>query len=573
MSNRKFTALLLGLVLGWFTVGNAAAQNDPDPDDPPPIAPPEETFPPTVPEPDEPDDLDQPDQFADPDQPETPSEPPAEPPRVFRVPGREQFRTATPGSSTGPAPAGDATLRLNFRNAPLDLVLNYLSEAAGFIIVLDTEVRGRIDAWSNQPVTQEEALTILDAALARNGYTALRHGRTLTIVSKDSAKRRDIPVRKGNEPAEIPRSDEIITQVIPVYYINAAQLIQNLQPLLPSGAELNANEAGNALILTDTQASIRRVTEIVRALDSSSAGNSTIRVFALRFADAKELANVIKELFPPPNTTSGRGGGGPFGGGFGGFPGFGGRGGGGGGGGGGGNNNNNNAAATRAAASRVSVVADEHSNSVIVNAPDDVLPEIEQLIASVDTNVQDVTELRVFHLRNADPVEMAELLSGLFPDETTTGNNRQVRFGGGRGPGGFGGQNAAATSEREKKKGKVLAVPDRRTSSVIVSAAYELMGQIEQMVLQLDTDPARKQKVFVYDLDNADPTEVEQVLRSLFENQNTLNRNQLNNRNNQQNSALNNRQTQNQNFNRGNAGFSGGGGGGGGGGFGQNQGR
>src|SRR5664280_2190687 len=31
-------------------------------------------------------------------------------------------------------------LRLNFRNAPLEMVLNYLSDAAGFIIVLDTKV-------------------------------------------------------------------------------------------------------------------------------------------------------------------------------------------------------------------------------------------------------------------------------------------------------------------------------------------------------------------------------------------------------------------------------------------------
>jgi hypothetical protein len=35
-------------------------------------------------------------------------------------------------------------VRLNFRNAPLDMVLNYLSDAAGFIIVLDTRVSGNV---------------------------------------------------------------------------------------------------------------------------------------------------------------------------------------------------------------------------------------------------------------------------------------------------------------------------------------------------------------------------------------------------------------------------------------------
>ncbi|HXI50274.1 MAG TPA: hypothetical protein VNH84_02180, partial [Candidatus Saccharimonadales bacterium] len=38
------------------------------------------------------------------------------------------------------APPADTErgLRLNFRGVPLDMVLNYMSEAAGFIIVLDT---------------------------------------------------------------------------------------------------------------------------------------------------------------------------------------------------------------------------------------------------------------------------------------------------------------------------------------------------------------------------------------------------------------------------------------------------
>ncbi len=466
-----------------------------------------------------------------------------------------------------PATTADKPLRLNFRNAPLEMVLNYLSEAAGFIIVPETEVRGKIDVWSNQPVTQEEALAILDSALSKNGLTAMRNGRTLTIVSKESAKRRDIPVKRGNDPDEIPKNEELVTQIIPIHFITAAQLVQNLQPLLPTGSEMTANEAGNALVLTDTQTSIKRMTEIIRALDTSMAGATTIKVFPLRYADAKELATLVKELFPAQTGTGGnnnRGGGGFPGFGGGGFPGFGGRGGGGGGG---------NAAASaagsgnRAAASRVTAVADEHSNSLVVNAPEDVHPAIAELVKSVDKNVEDITEVRAFRLKYSDPVEMADLLTSLFPDETqqSSGGN-QVRFGGGR-FGGGGGNAAAADSDLAKKKGKVLAVPDPRTGSVIVKAARDLMGQIAQMVEQLDSNPAKKQKVYVYELDNADPTEVETVLRSLFENQNTQNRNTRNNQN--QNSALTTRQNQNQNQNRTTTGgFGQGGGQGGGGGFG-----
>jgi len=190
-----------------------------------------------------------------------------------------------------------------------------------------------------------------------------------------------------------------------------------------------------------------------------------------------------------------------------------------------------------------------------VNAPEDVLPAIEELVKKVDRNVEDITEVRAFRLKYADPVEMADLLTNLFPDETQNANNtggNQVRFGGGfggRGGGGGGATAASGDSELARKKGKVLAVPDPRTGSVIVKAARDLMGQISQMVEQLDSNPAKKQKVYVYELDNADPTEVETVLRSLFESK-TQNRGTQNRTTQNQGSALTTRQTQNQNQNQ-----------------------
>src|SRR5262249_49466527 len=99
---------------------------------------------------------------------------------------------------------------------------------------------------------------------------------------------------------------------------------------------------------------------------------------------------------------------------------------------------------------------------------------------------------------------------------------------------------------------------DPRTSSLIVSAASTLMPQIAAMVAQLDTSPARKQKVFVYSLENADVQETAQILQDMFQRTTTTaNRNTLN-----QNSALSTRiQSNNQAMSTGNGvnnnGFSG----------------
>jgi general secretion pathway protein D len=425
------------------------------------------------------------------------------------------------------------------------MVLSYLSDAAGFIIVLETEVKGRVDVWSNRPLTKEEAVDLLNTVLNKNGYAAIRNGRTLKIVSREEAKTKDIPVRSGSNPEAIPKSEAMVTQIMPVRYANAMQLVQNLQTLLPTYATLSANESGNALVLTGTQTDVRRMAEIVQALDTSISSVSAIRVFPLRYADAKELATAVKELFQAPSSQNNDrrtqflnrmfGGGGPPG-----FPGDrGGRGSAGG-------TTASTGASGNPAASRVIAVADERSNALVVSAPDELIPTIEQLVKEIDVTVSDETELRVFPLKHADPLELADIFIQLFPDETKSSEQQsdfRLRFGGGPFGPGAGRNNAQSTdSSRLKKKGRVVAVADQRTSSLIVSAASELMPQIAEMVTQLDASPAKKQKVFIYSLQNADVQEVEQVVRDMFDRSNlTGNRNTAN-----QNSALSTRSQQNQ---------------------------
>jgi hypothetical protein len=195
-------------------------------------------------------------------------------------------------------------------------------------------------------------------------------------------------------------------------------------------------------------------------------------------------------------------------------------------------------------------------------------------VKEIDVPVDEVTEIRLFPLQNSDPYELVDLLTQLFPDPTTSNQQGQNRFGGfrgGFGGGGFGGGGnrfggggfnrgqQSTTSERAVKQTRVTAVADARTSSLIVTAARDLMPQIEAMVRQLDSSKAKKKKVFVYNLENADVTQVEQIVRDMFDTSNAS-------RNNQQQSALANRQTQAiQNQNTGGTigqGFGGGGGGG-----------
>ncbi|MGC3961425.1 MAG: secretin N-terminal domain-containing protein [Verrucomicrobiota bacterium] len=365
-------------------------------------------------------------------------------------------------------PNGEPGVRMNFRGVPLELVLNHLSEAAGFTIVLDTKVSGKIDAWSNHPLSKDEAVDLLNSVLNKNGYAAIRHGRTLTIVNKDEAKTKDIPVILESDPDKIPKTDEMVTQIMPVKFIEVGQLVKDLQPLVSTATTMTANEAGNSIIMTDTRANINRVAQIIRAIDQGA---------------------------------------------------------------------------------------------------------------------EDVTEVRVFHLEFADPTEMATLLTSLFADSSSSSGNSQnpVQFGGrgggggpfggffGRGGGGNDNSSGNSQAQRIKKRAKVTAIADPRTSSVIVSATSGLVTQIEEMIKQLDANPAKKQKVYVYQVNPGDVSQVQQVLEDMFETTTSNNRNSRNN-SSLQNNVLQNRATQNQqtgtssssttrssNRNSGNSGFGGGG--------------
>jgi len=88
---------------------------------------------------------------------------------------------------------------------------------------------------------------------------------------------------------------------------------------MPSGTSLSANQGANAIIITDTKANIRRMAQLVKALDTASVSASGVRVFALTYADATALAQVVTQLFQTDSNQSGRNRMG-----FPGFPGFGG---------------------------------------------------------------------------------------------------------------------------------------------------------------------------------------------------------------------------------------------------------
>lgn len=445
-------------------------------------------------------------------------------------------------TSTNQPANGASGLRLNFRNAPLSLVLDYLSDAAGFVISANSKVdlKGTVTVWSNQPVNRTEAIRLLNTALMSSGYAATVEGNLLNIYVVDATNTEIIAGVPGNSYTNIPPTKDLVTQIVYISNVEANQLIQSLQPLMPTGTSMTPNQGANAIVITDTRANIRRMVQLVKALDTASVSSSSLKVFPLVYSDATTLAQVVTQLFQ--TDTSGNRGGqqGGFRGFFGGgFPG-GDRG--------RGDNNAASSQAGRVAAPRVVAVADDRSNSLVVSASEEQMLLVVELVNQMDVDVDDIMDLRVFRLRHADPQETADLLTSLYPDPTTQQSNRGQ---GGRGfpfgPGGMANNRGTTTdpNSRQMRQTKVTAVPDPRTGSVIVSAAQNLMAQIADIVEQLDSDPSRKMKVTVIKVENRDPQEVVEQLQSVIATDNNSNVNRNRNTTRQTGSQLNTRQQNN----------------------------
>ncbi|MBN2449081.1 MAG: hypothetical protein JXR77_01750 [Lentisphaeria bacterium] len=417
-------------------------------------------------------------------------------------------------------------LRFHFRAAPLDTVLQYLSRAAGFIIVRDAAVAGSIDIVSHQPITPEEAVALLHTVLNDRGYGVVRSDRILEIVKRDAARTRNLPVVSGSDPEAVEPSGELVTQIISLRRTNAPKLVETLRPFVPEQTLITANADSNALVVTDTRTNIRRMLEIIKALDTAVSSILDIAVIPLQYADAVETADVINKVYETPtsrSSTSSRSS-------RGGFPGgpgeFFARMRGGGDSGGGNAESNEGQREAKQTSSYVKAVADERGNAVVVTAPADILAQIRELVSQLDMPTEDITTVRVLPLRYADATEMANLIAGVYQDSSSQSqSSRYGRRTGFRGfpfgpPGMTGGSQASGQSgqsERKLTETKVLAVADTRTNSVIVSASMTLMTEIVLMVEELDATPANVPTVHIFQLRNADATRAKEILDSLYD--------------------------------------------------------
>jgi general secretion pathway protein D len=182
-------------------------------------------------------------------------------------------------------------ITLNLNNADITALIKTVSEHTGKNFVIDPRVTGKVTVISAHPMDKDEFYQVFLSILEVHGFSTIPTGDVIKIVPDVKAKQLGIPtVDRDNE---LP-GDQIVTRIIQVKNINAAQLVPILRPLIPQQGHLAAYPDTNVLIISDRRQNVDRLLQIVSQIDQVS--DSTIEVVTLQHASAAEVVRILNGL-------------------------------------------------------------------------------------------------------------------------------------------------------------------------------------------------------------------------------------------------------------------------------------
>ena len=166
---------------------------------------------------------------------------------------------------------------------------------------------------------------------------------------------------------------------------------------------------------------------------------------------------------------------------------------------------------------QATVIANEAANSIVITDTQANIRHLVQIIQLVDGSAEAETEIRVFRLQHASPVDVANELSSVFPGSSSSDSQAPFTFGGGPTPfPDIFGTTTSSSQDRIQKATQVSAVADSRIQAVIVTAPKNLMTEIADIITGLDVPSNRDQQMTTIQLQNGDPQQVAQVLQDMF---------------------------------------------------------
>jgi general secretion pathway protein D len=321
----------------------------------------------------------------------------------------------------------------NFKDANIGTIIEAVSEATGRNFIVDPRVNAQVTMYSQSPMSADAFYEAFLSILQVHGYIAVPAGNVVKIVPDANA--RQLP---GNDlPDRVTPGDEIVTQVVPVKNVSAAQLVPILRPLIPQYGHLAAYPAGNILIISDRAANVSRIMRIIRRIDQE--GDAEVEVLPLQNASAAEIVRIISSLYQAQAAAEGGG------------------------------------------ANPLRLVADERSNSILVSGDTGQRLRVKALIAHLDTPLEAGGETQVRYLRYADAEKMAAHLK-----EQVTGIAQAAAPTRGQAAPAQPAQTQSASAQAAAAERTTTVWADTDNNALVITAQPKIMRQLMAIVDKLD---------------------------------------------------------------------------------------
>ena len=311
-----------------------------------------------------------------------------------------------------------ATITPNYKEADIRQIVEAVGEVTGRNFIIDPRVNAKVTMLSSTPMSADAFYEAFLSILQVHGYVAVTTGDLIKIVPDATARQYAGPLGAGSAAG----ADDIITQVVEVQNVGAAQLVPILRPLIPQYGHLAAHPGSNMLIISDRAANVTRMMTIIRRIDQSN--DEDVEVVRLDHASAAEIVRILTSLTAQPRSDG--------------------------------------------VQLTTSLVADARTNSVLIGGDKSERLRLRALIAHLDTPLEDGGDTQVRYLRYADAEELATKLQ----QQMTT----QVQA--------SAGQAAAGGSAAQTSSVSVWADP--QTNALVINAPPKMMRSMMLIVDKLD---------------------------------------------------------------------------------------
>jgi general secretion pathway protein D len=214
------------------------------------------------------------------------------------------FNSESFAAENKPKAAETKYFTLNFKDVDITEFLNMMSQLIGKNIIIDDKVRGKITISSVKKFPVSHAYQIFMSILEVKGLAAVETPMLIKIIPvKDAIKKNAEIIIDGKKQTIKTDEEKTITYLLTVKFADANEIANALRSLKPNNVDIVVYPALNTIILSGVSSEIDGLIKIAQELDKEikdnkeeaiSSGN--IHVVHLENSDAEQLAGVLSRI-------------------------------------------------------------------------------------------------------------------------------------------------------------------------------------------------------------------------------------------------------------------------------------